>query len=96
MADFLDVMARSSAARARAARQAEPESALRTRALATPTPAALQLHPGGFDLIAEVKRHAPSSGPLADPADESPAFAARQADAYVRGGAVAISVLTEP
>ena len=96
MADFLDAMAQSSAARAVAAKQAERESALRTRALATPTPPALQLHPGGFDLIAEVKRQAPSTGRLADPADTGPAFAARQADAYVRGGAVAISVLTEP
>lgn len=96
MADFLDAMAQSSAARAVAAKQAERESALRKRALTTPTPPALQLHPGGFDLIAEVKRHAPSSGRLAATADTSPAFAARQADAYVRGGAVAISVLTEP
>jgi indole-3-glycerol phosphate synthase len=96
MADFLDAMAQSSATRTVAAKQAERESALRARALATPTPPALKLHPGGFDLIAEVKRHAPSSGPLAEDADVSPAFAARQADAYVRGGAVAISVLTEP
>lgn len=96
MADFLEAMAQGSAARARGARQGESENALRTRALATPPPPPLQLHPGGFDLIAEVKRHAPSSGRLADPADARPDFAARQADAYVRGGAVAISVLTEP
>ncbi len=95
MSDLLDAMARSSAARVAAARQTERESALRTRALDVPAPPALQLHPGGFDLIAEVKRHAPSGGPLADP-DTGPALAARQADAYVRGGAVAISVLTEP
>jgi indole-3-glycerol phosphate synthase len=96
MTDFLGAMAQSSAARAVAARQAESERALRTRALATPPPPSLQLHPGGFDLIAEVKRHAPSSGRLAAAADATPAFAARQADAYVRAGVAAISVLTEP
>ena len=95
MPDFLIAMAASSRARVRRARQKESESALRTRALDLADPPRLQLHPGGFDIIAEVKRASPSAGSLTGGA-ESADLVARQAESYVRGGAAAVSVLTEP
>jgi indole-3-glycerol phosphate synthase len=48
-------------------------------------------HTGGINVIAECKRRSPSRGVLR--ADYDPVA---QAQAYARGGAVAISVLTEP
>ena len=96
MSDFLAAMARSSAARATAARQNESEGALRTRALERPDPPELQLHPLRFDVIAEVKRRAPSTGSLTTDEGTDLSYIARQTDAYVRGGAAAVSVLTEP
>ncbi len=96
MADFLDLMAATSTTRASQAKQQEPESALRRRALDRADPPTLQLHPGRFDLIAEVKRHAPSAGALVGDDADDPDLVARQADAYVRGGVAAVSVLTEP
>ena len=96
MADFLDIMAAASTTRASQAKQKEPESALRRRALDRADPPTLQLHPGRFDLIAEVKRHSPSAGALVGDDTSDPDLVARQADAYVRGGVAAVSVLTEP
>lgn len=96
MTDFLDLMAAASTTRAAQAKQREPESALRRRALDRADPPTLRLHPGRFDLIAEVKRHAPSTGPLVGGDADDPDLVARQADAYVRGGVAAVSVLTEP
>jgi indole-3-glycerol phosphate synthase len=96
MPDFLTAMARGSEQRAAEARQSLPEVQLRAQALERPAAPPLQLHPGGFDLIAEVKRHAPSVGALWPQDAEDPGLIERQVDAYVRGGAKALSVLTEP
>ena len=94
MPDFLSQMARSSAKRAAKAKQAEPETDLRNRAADRPPPPPLRLHASCFDLFAEVKREAPSAGVLAD--SDDPEVVIKQADSYVRGGAAALSVLTEP
>lgn len=82
MSDFLATMAASSRARV-------PD----VRGLAAPTHTPLPFRRGaGLGVIAEVKRRAPSTGQLATAAVDIVA----QAQAYVAGGASAISVLTEP
>lgn len=96
MSDFLALMAQNSKRRAAEARQRETLSALRRRALAMPDCPQLELHSGRFDIIAEVKRHAPSVGALRPADADDPDLIGRQAEAYVRGGAAVISVLTEP
>ena len=93
MSDFLAAMARESRSRVSDARSREPEGALHSRALETPRPPRLRLD-AGFDVIAEIKRRAPSAGSLG-PSPRA-GLAAGQARAYARGGAAAISVLTEP
>ena len=95
MTDFLTQMATRSLARVWAGRKQEPEAALRRRASATEPPPSLTLHPSGFDLIAEVKRRAPSVGDLVSADVPENIVAARAVD-YAEGGAAAISVLTEP
>lgn len=87
---FLERMAESSRARVRAARAVESEAALERRALAAPIPPPLRL--GRFDVIAELKLRSPAAGGLAAPDFDRGA----QLDAYARGGATAVSVLTEP
>jgi indole-3-glycerol phosphate synthase len=89
--EFLEEMARVSARRAERARAREPEAALRRRAADTPPPPRLALHPAAFDLIAEVKRRTPRGRryPVRPGAVD-------RARAYARGGAAAVSVLTEP
>ncbi|MEX2124384.1 MAG: indole-3-glycerol phosphate synthase TrpC [Woeseia sp.] len=84
MSDFLRTMAAGSAERAASIRRSFP-----ARELDLPT---APLRFGGFDLIAEIKERSPSEGVLA-PQAGTRADRARQ---YVRGGAAAISVLTEP
>jgi indole-3-glycerol phosphate synthase len=85
-------MARASEARLQAARARRPEERLRLRAAGLPPPPALALSSAGFDVIAEVKRRSPAAGTLAGGALR----AAAQGRDYVRGGAAALSVLTEP
>jgi len=92
MSGFLDDMARSSAARVHAAQQCESSAALERRARGTPPGPPLRLSPAGFDVIAELKLRSPAAGQLGA---ESEDWLGRIA-AYARGGAAAVSVLTEP
>jgi len=83
MSDFLLQMAKRSAERAAAA------GPVRAGELDKPV-VALEL--GAFDVIAELKSRSPAEGPLAHGGLDRGA----RARAYARGGAAAISVLTEP
>ncbi len=83
MSDFLERMASSSAGRAAAVRK------FVDRDFDKPV-AALDL--GAFEIIAEIKERSPAAGELA----KGGLPRAERAEAYVRGGAAAISVLTEP
>ena len=87
---FLERMAEASRERARAARARESEAALERRALAQPPAPPLELD--SFDVIAELKLRSPAAGTLAASDFDSRA----QLASYVRGGAAAVSVLTEP
>ncbi len=88
MPDFLQTMADLS--RKRAAKLA-PHAELVRRASDRPAPRPLSLRPGRLEVIAEIKRRAPSAGTLNEHVD-----VAAQANAYASAGACAISVLTEP
>ena len=92
MSGFLDAMARSSAARVAEAIRHESLSALERRARAAAPAARLRLSGAGFDVIAELKLRSPAAGQLGD---EGQDWLGRIA-AYARGGAAAVSVLTEP
>jgi indole-3-glycerol phosphate synthase len=92
--NFLDEMAAGSHSRWRSASRSIPLGALIRAARALPAAPALKL--SRFDLIAEVKRSAPSVGTLAAPSGNRGAFAATRARRYALAGAAAISVLTEP
>ena len=83
MSDFLQQMAKLSAERAAAVK------GIRASDLDRP---GVPLQLGDFDIIAEIKGRSPAEGELAG-ADLDRAGQARD---YVRGGAAAISVLTEP
>lgn len=84
MSDFLEAMATASRARADALDAGELRSRLRD------APPVRPLALGGFTIVAELKRRSPRDGSLDDGAPE------RRLAAYARGGANAISVLTEP
>jgi indole-3-glycerol phosphate synthase len=92
MSGFLDDMARSSAARVAQAIRHESSNALERRARQAAPGAPLRLSASGFDVIAELKLRSPAAGRLGD---ESEDWLGRVA-AYARGGAAAVSVLTEP
>lgn len=92
MSAFLDEMAAGSRARVREALARRSLAGLESAARSTPAPPPLELDPGGFDLIAELKLRSPAAGELKPPGDD---VAARVA-AYARAGAAAVSVLTEP
>lgn len=84
MSDFLQQMASSSRERAKLAERRYSDDEL-DRPL-------VGLAPQGFDVIAEIKTHSPSEGALAAAGSDRLA----QAQQYADGGAVAVSVLTEP
>jgi indole-3-glycerol phosphate synthase len=89
---FLDDMARSSAQRVTQALSRESFADLEQRARAAPGSAPLRLSRAGFDVIAELKLRSPAAGVLGDQGGD---WLERVAD-YARGGAAAVSVLTEP
>jgi indole-3-glycerol phosphate synthase len=92
MSGFLDDMARSSAARVAEAIRHESADALQRRARRAPPSAPLRLSASGFDVIAELKLRSPAAGALS----EASADWLGRVAAYARGGAAAVSVLTEP
>jgi indole-3-glycerol phosphate synthase len=96
VADLLERMRRSSEARVRARRAAEPDGALLARALARPAPPRLDWSADGFDLVAEIKRRAPSAGTFAAGRGTTPQGVAQRAEVCAEAGAAMISVLTEP
>ena len=92
MSGFLDETAAASAERVAQALRRESIGALQARARAAPRSAPLRLSAAGFDVIAELKLRSPAVGQLGSQQDD---WLARVA-AYARGGAAAVSVLTEP
>ena len=93
MSGFLDDMARSSAARVAQAMRHEPFAALESARAGGARGSRLRLSAHGFDVIAELKLRSPAAGPLGD-AQTRIGWGA--SPAYARGGAAAVSVLTEP
>lgn len=92
MSGFLDEMARSSAQRVATAMRHESTGALEKRARLAPPTLPLRLSSAGFDVIAELKLRSPAAGIVGEPHQD---WLGRVA-AYARGGAAAVSVLTEP
>jgi indole-3-glycerol phosphate synthase len=92
MSGFLDDMARSSASRAAQAMAREPFAELERRAKSAPPGPRLNLSSQGFDVIAELKLNSPAAGRLGAPDEDW----LKRVTAYARGGAAAVSVLTEP
>lgn len=84
-------MALSSAARVAHAKRYEPIAALEARAAAMISAPTLKMSPLGFDVIAELKIRSPAAGVLGNLNQ-----GLDRVLAYARGGAAAVSVLTEP
>ena len=87
---FLERMSAASRERVARARAAESDAKLARRAERTPRPPRLRLD--RFDVFAELKLRSPAAGGLAEKGFDKSA----QLAAYARGGACAVSVLTEP
>ena len=85
-------MQRASQERVAAAKARATEAELRARIADSPPPPPLVLASGGFDVIAELKLRSPSQGALAHQASDPVA----RLTGYAKGGAAAVSVLTEP
>ncbi len=98
MSDFLEQMRLASKARLIEAMARRSLHDLLDRVQDMPPAPALSVGHHSFDIIAEIKRRSPAVGALA--ADEPPHVVhekiAQRAVCYARGGACAISVLTEP
>ena len=92
MTAFLEEMAAGSRARVRAALARRSLAALESAARTAPAPPSLRLDASGFDLIAEMKLRSPAAGELRPPGEDLGA----RVSSYARGGAAAVSVLTEP
>ena len=92
MSGLLTEMCQSSLARLEQARARESERQLWMRASDTPPAPRLKLCPEGFDVIAECKLHSPSAGDLS----ANTQGVEERVQSYARGGACAVSVLTEP
>jgi indole-3-glycerol phosphate synthase len=92
MSGLLTQMAQHSLERLQVARANESEQALWTRANDAPPAPAFKLSMEGFDVIAECKLASPSAGVLSQHTTDIESRVA----AYAQGGAVAVSVLTEP
>lgn len=92
MSGLLTAMAQSSLTRLEQARARESEQALWTRASDMPPPPRLKLCAEGFDIIAECKLVSPSAGDLS----AHTTGVEQRVQEYGKGGACAVSVLTEP
>lgn len=89
---LLSDMQKASRERVAAASARVPAAELATQIAQSSAPPRLTLGDGGFDVIAELKLRSPSQGTLARAALDPAAWLA----SYARGGAAAVSVLTEP
>jgi indole-3-glycerol phosphate synthase len=92
MSGFLEQMCAASVARVASARRLRAEGELQRLATACAPAPQLRLDESGFDIIAELKLRSPAAGALRSQDENVP----QRVTAYARGGAAAVSVLTEP